>query len=210
MQVKYFRDSLKRSILLSHQEKSPISRLFCKKPHQSQNCHTIVRIVFDIRTRKNIVQTSKRCFVCLKSPHLGKGCFSKIKRFKCSKQHHVALYDSEESGHISNSSNVTNIAGMDENTNILLQTAKVKVKNCENGYVNLARVLFDSCSQLSCITPQLRNRLKLKTVGTRKISIQTFRINCSENILEKVNLCILALDWLEICVTSFLKKIVHR
>ena len=48
--------------------------------------------------------------------------------------------------------------------------------------------MFDSCSQLFYITPQLRNRLKLKTVGTRKISIQTFRNDCSENILQKVNL----------------------
>ena len=47
----------------------------------------------------------------------------------------------EESGH-SNSSSVTNIAGVNGNTNILLQTAKVKVKNCENSYVNSTRVLF--------------------------------------------------------------------
>ena len=60
---------------------------------------------------------------------------------------------------------VTNIAGVDENTNIL-QIPKVKVKICENSYVNSARVLFDSCSQLSYITLQLRNRLKLKAVAT--------------------------------------------
>ena len=82
-----------------------------------------------------------------------------------------------------------------------------KVKNFENSYVNSARVLFDSCSQLSYITPQLRNRLKLKTVGTRKISIQTFGNKCSENVLEKVNLRILALDGSEICVTCFVKEI---
>ena len=86
---------------------------------------------------------------------------------------------------------------------LLLQTVKVKVKNCENSYVNLARVLFDSCSHLSYITPQLRNRLKLKTIGTRKISIQALGNNCSENILEKVNLGILALEGSEICATCF-------
>ena len=77
---------------------------------------------------------------------------------------------------------------MDDNTNILLQIVKLEVKNCENNYVNSGRVLFYSYSQLSYIAPQLRNRLKLKAVGTRKISIQTFGNNCSENILEKVNL----------------------
>ena len=93
---------------------------------------------------------------------------------------------------------------MDDNTNIV--TAKDIVKNCENSYINSARVLFDSCSQFSYITPQLRNRLKLKTVGTPKISVQTFRNNCSENILEKVNLPILALDGSEICQCQLLCK----
>ena len=133
-----------------------------QKPHKSQNCH----VVSDIRTRKSIVRTSTRCFKCLKGSHPAKVCSSKIKCFKCS-IHHIALCDSEESSHSSNSSSVTNVAGVDDNTNILFQTAKVKVKNCENSYVNSARVLlFDSCSQLSYITPQLHNHLKLKTVST--------------------------------------------
>ena len=52
-----------------------------------------------------------------------------------------------------------------------------------------------------------RNCLKLKTAGIWKISIQTFGINCSENILEKVNLRTLALDGLDICVICFVKEI---
>ena len=152
----HFREPATSFILLSFQEKSPISRLFSKKPHKSQNCCT----VSDIWTRKNIVRTSKYCFVCLKGSYFTKDCSLKIKCFKCSKRHHVAHRDSKDSGHSSNSSSVTNIAGVDDNTNILLQTAQVKVKNCENSYVNSARVLFDSRSQLSYITPQLRNRLK--------------------------------------------------
>ena len=150
------------------------------------------------------MQTSKRSFVCLKGSHFAKDCSLKIKCFKCSKRYHIALCDLEEIGHSSSRSSVTNIAGVDDNTNIFLQTVKVKVKNCEN---SLARVLFDSCSQLSYITPQLRGRLKLKTVGTPKISIQTFGNKCLENNLEKVNLHILALDGSEICVTCFVKEI---
>ena len=96
---------------------------------------------------------------------------------------------------------------MDENTNILIQITKFKVKKNDNSYVNSTRVLFDSCSQLFYITPQLCNRLKLKTVVTQKSSVQTFGNNCSENILEKVNLHVLALDESEICVTCFVKEI---
>ena len=148
------------------------------------------------------MQTSKRSFVCLKGSHFAKDCSSKIKCFKCSKRYHIALCDLEEIGHSSSRSSVTNIAGVDDNTNIFLQTVKVELKNCEN---SLTRVLFDSCSQLFYITPQLRGRLKLKTVGTPKISIQTFGNKCLENNLEKVNLHILALDGSEICVTCFVK-----
>ena len=139
----YFREPVTGSTLLSHQEKASVLCLFCKKPHKSQNCC----IVSDIRTRKDIMRTSKRCFVCLKGSHLAKDCSLKIKCFKCSKRHHIALCDLEESGHGSNTSSVTNIVGVDDSTNNLLQITKVKVKNCENGYINSARVLFDGCSQ---------------------------------------------------------------
>ena len=128
MQDKYFREPITGSTLLSHQEKSPILCLFCKTPHKSQNC----RIVSDTRARKNIVRTSKRLFVCLKGSHLAKDSSSEIKFITCSKRHHIALCDSEESGRRSNSSSVTNIAGVDGNSNILIQTAKIKVINCEN------------------------------------------------------------------------------
>ena len=55
-----FRGSVTGSTLFSHQEKSPMSCLFCKRPHESQNyC-----IASDIGASKNIVRTNKRCFVC--------------------------------------------------------------------------------------------------------------------------------------------------
>ena len=44
----YFREPVKGSTLFSHQGKSPISCLFCKKPQKSQNW----RIVSDTGTRK--------------------------------------------------------------------------------------------------------------------------------------------------------------
>ena len=114
--------------------------------------------------------------MCLKGSHFTKDWSSKIKYFKNSKRHH----DPKESGHGINSSSVTNIDGVDDNTNILLQTAKVKVKNCENNYVNSVQVLFGSCSQLPYITLQLRNRLILKIVGTRKTQI--FGNNCIQKV----------------------------
>ena len=49
----------------------------------------------------------------------------------------------------SHSFSVTNTAWVDDNTNILLQTVRVIVKNCKSSYENSVQVLFDSCSQLS-------------------------------------------------------------
>ena len=187
----YFREPVTGSTLLSHQEKSQFPCLFCKKPHKSLNCC----IASDIQTRNDIMRTSKCCFVCLKGSYLAKDCSSKIKCFKCSKQHRVTFCDSEESSHSSNSSSVTNITGVDDNTNILLQTAKIQLEF----YLTAVLSWF-------YITPQLCNCLKLKTVGTRKMSIQTFKNNFRK-YFRKSNLCILALDGSEIYGTYFVKEI---
>lgn len=142
-QDEYFRDSVTGSILLSHQEKWSISCLCCKKPHESQNSC----IVLGIWTRK-IVQTSKQCFVCLAGSHLIKDFSLKIKSFKCSKRHQIALCDFEENCRSSNnSSSVTNVAGVDDNTVIFFQTDKVKAKTFENSHATSAGVFFDNCSQ---------------------------------------------------------------
>ena len=94
------------------------------------------------------MQISKQSFVCLAVSHLVKDCSLKIKCFKCSKWHHVALCDSEEKYHSSNNSSiVTNIAGVDGNTKIFFQNAKVKAKNCKNSHANSVGVLFESFSQ---------------------------------------------------------------
>ena len=92
------------------------------------------------------------CFVksCTKARTVD--CSSKIKDFRCSKQHHVVFCDLKENSHDSNSSNVTNIIRVDDGTNTLLQTAKVKVKNCKNSSVNLSQVISQLLSVVSYFT----------------------------------------------------------
>ena len=127
----------------------------------------------------------------------------KINCFNCSKLHHVALYDSEKNIHSSNnSSSVTNIARMDDKTNVLIQTAKVKVKTVKTVFF----YLFLSAVLRCHISLQLWNHLQFKTVGSWIIPFQTFGKNCWENILEKVNWRIFVLDGLEDYVTCFVKE----
>ena len=103
-------------------------------------------------------------------------------------------------------SSLTNVAGVD-NEGILLQTAIADIKNTSNNYTCSARILFDSCSQLSYITPELRERLCLQKVDERKLLIESFGNNCSENKLEKVIVKIIGLDGVEIPISCFVKDI---
>ena len=57
---------------------------------------------------------------------------------------------------------------------ILLQTARASVLDLDNGNSCNTRILFDTGSQRSFITENVRKRLRLKTVRTEKISISVF------------------------------------
>ena len=51
------------------------------------------------------------------------------------------------------------------NVSVMLQTASVKVKaQAQSRYQN-CRLLFDNCSQLSYITPELCEKLNLQSIG---------------------------------------------
>nr|XP_047140922.1 uncharacterized protein LOC124815987 [Hydra vulgaris] len=64
-----------------------IKCLFCDRSHKSQYC----KFITDIQNRKRIVSEKHLCFKCLGSGHTSKNCTSRIKRFKCGNQHHIAL-----------------------------------------------------------------------------------------------------------------------
>ena len=51
-------------------------------------------MVTHVETRKNIIK-KWCCFICLKDGH-SKNCTNKIKWYKCSKRHHIALCDIEQ------------------------------------------------------------------------------------------------------------------
>ena len=57
---------------------------------------------------------------------------------------------------------------------ILLQTARASVLDLDNENSCNTRILFDTGSQRSFITENVRKRLRLKTVRTEKISISVF------------------------------------
>ena len=70
---------------------------------------------------------------------------------------------------------------------ILLQTAQATVSGSGTSNVETKlRILFDSGSQLSYITPQARSQLQLQSLGMFKVSLKTFGKTNEEKQLEKV------------------------
>ena len=69
------------------------------------------------------------------------------------------------------------------------------------------RILFDSCSQLSYVTPHLKRKLSLESIKQRAISIQTLGKIDSRNTLELFELCVISNDDKEIPINRFVKDI---
>ncbi|XP_065664568.1 uncharacterized protein LOC136086212 [Hydra vulgaris] len=68
---------------------------------------------------------------------------------------------------------------------VLLQTAQVTaMSNDKLSYSS--RILFDSCSQLSYISPALRTKLNLQTIDVKEIIINSFGNKNEKELLERV------------------------
>ncbi|XP_047135464.1 uncharacterized protein LOC105845216 [Hydra vulgaris] len=157
--------------------------IFCDKNHKSQECMTII----SLEDKRRILKNKRRCFKCLKIRHLSKDCNTKMKCFYCSNFYHAAMcinkiankkIDIQENC----SSSLASLSKC--NNSVLLQTARVNVT--ANNINQPARILFDSCSQLSYISPSLRSKLNLKTLDSKRIVINTFGNQSETEVLERV------------------------
>ena len=72
----------------------------------------------------------------------------------------------------------------------LLQTATTTVSDTSEKHSTTLRILFDSGSQLSYITPRGRKLLKLPTCDTSEILLKTFGNKVESKSLEKVTFCV--------------------
>ena len=172
--------------------------------------------------RKNILRNKKRCFICLKGGNVARVCFSKISCLRCSGRHHLAVCDFDERRFDSknidpeikkkdNLKSTAMVAGATSSVpnSVMLQTASVKVINHETLQIADARLLFDNCSQLTYISPELRDKLNLKVIGKRDICIRTFGQQSNSETLERVLLLVKGLDGSNINIECYVTNICY-
>ena len=149
---------------------------FCNQNHQSSKCN----VVTSTESRKEVLKKKGKCFLCLKQGHLARNCQAHMKCHKCQGAHHVAICgDSQSTMSGQDQDNVPSVSTsmyVDQSRgSVLLQTATAEVVRPDNDTSSLSvRLVFDSCSQRSYITKNLKDRLKLPVIGRESLLIKTF------------------------------------
>ena len=161
--------------------------IFCdSNKHNLAKCN----LVTDVNVRKNILKNKGRCFKCTKTNHVAKECKSNIKCFECGKDHHAAVcMPVTTDPQVPVVEDETNVTISTTNKISLLQTAIAEVFNVQENKSMTLRVLFDSGSQLSYITPSARKLLNLKTFDKQNLTIKTFGDQSENKTLDIVKLC---------------------
>ena len=132
-------------------------------------------------SRKKILRQKGLCFIYFSEEHLVSSCKLHYVCRKCNGKHHISICTFEPS-----KSNVTNPPSQDDSveatTNnfssnkntVLLQTALATATNTSGNLHSETLLLFDSGSQRTYISTELREKLKLPAVRQKTILIKTF------------------------------------
>ena len=125
-----------------------VNCVYCNQPHTSVSC----RSVTTPERRKQILQKSGQCFVCLRRNHISRNCRSSVNCSTCNRRHHTSICSgSTLSDSASNDASVTSSPRNDHSsstrgasampttsmyveahTSVLLKTAKATVFNYDN------------------------------------------------------------------------------
>ncbi|KAG5894791.1 hypothetical protein JTB14_005227 [Gonioctena quinquepunctata] len=162
--------------------------VFCKDHHHYiQACSKFLKL--PVQERIEQIKLIKLCINCLRGNHLNKYCFSGHCR-KCNGKHntllHIETQNTQKHENVeqttkancasTSDSEIVNYSSVDQvktNSNILLSTALVQVRDKAGG-LHTCRVLLDSASQSHFITNELCQKLNLPKT---KIHISVVGIN---------------------------------
>ncbi|KAK3748158.1 hypothetical protein QZH41_006187 [Actinostola sp. cb2023] len=173
----------------------PRNCTFCDGNHRSDKCNKVITI----QERYQSLQRQQRCFNCLGVNHIRAKCFSKGRCMKCKKKHHTSICDEtlQDTSNETTSQHASNAKyeNADQNDKpssegkkthmgatqtashpkgeILMQTATAKATG--DGVRELqARILFDTGSQRTFISEDMRNKLNLKAIRQELLDVTTF------------------------------------
>ena len=192
--------------------------VFCRRSHASKNCDIITKP----EVRRSILQRERRCFICMAANHMSSNCSKKWKCFKCGGRHNNAICTFKKKDDSKNDSQnqaptppattqktepettTTGLTSAKFQT-VLLQTAVAKIQN-GNHSENL-RLLFDSGSQQTYISPEAKKLLKLETIDKKTVSIKSFGNGKSEKVLELVEFEVISKTGEKILVKALVSDI---
>ena len=147
------------------------------KNHVSSKCLKII----EPASRTKILQQKGLCFISFRKEHLASSCKLHCICRKCNGKHHISICTFEPS-----KSNVNNPPSQEDSVEatannfysnkntVLLQTALVTATNLSGKLYSETLLLFDSGSQRTYVSTELREKLKLPAVRQERILIKTF------------------------------------
>ena len=166
----------------------------CQNEHPSDKCD----VVKSVEERRRVLRTTGRCYICLRKGHVSRTCRARGRCQQCSGRHHTSICGRPESSPRGGSPrfqsrnesaalnpSATPFTGTPTSSTaccctgktiaVLMQTAQATVFDPANpGRRKKVAVLFDSGSQHSYVTTEVKDFLDLKGKGRRLMSIMTF------------------------------------
>ncbi|CAG7724343.1 unnamed protein product, partial [Allacma fusca] len=159
--------SIKRPTTSTYVSQTSSTCILCGEDHYIARCNKYSSQ--SVESRVKIIKSNSLCYNCLKRGHSAASCTSKSRCQRCQKRHHTTVHTerSEEKPSTPTSVAVPSLTCTDNNNdNILLATALVKIGNAHGGQ-QPCRVLLDNASQRSFITEACVQNLGLSRVRAR-------------------------------------------
>ena len=174
-------------------QKTPRPCTCCAGTHRPDKCDKIKTV----EERRSLLQRQQRCLNYLGLNHTKIQCFSKGRCMKCKKKHHTSICDENQENTTQSASsqmmddkgpkndqlsadsvskNRTHMGAthvLPSKAHILMQSAVTKISGNNKQYYQ-ARILFDTGSQRTFITQEMKHKLKLGTMGSELLDVTTF------------------------------------
>ena len=137
--------------------------------------------ITDIKARKAILRQKARCFVCTKSGHVAKSCPSNYTCHKCSRKHHISLWESgKPQVRMLDGKSKASCSNQEQVPCVSTGTIGCHVNVSQPSHILKSRLLLDCGSQRSFISTELRDKLNLPTIRKESVMVKTFGTEQSE------------------------------